>query len=222
VPLGIDVSISGLPQLPPLVGRPGITLLASEVISALLWQAAQIPPAWGVFDDAGQQVLFPDSVLEFSNRQEYEISNFPVQAGSFASYNKVIRPFEIQLRFSKSGTEDERAAFLDDLDDLAGSLNLYSIHTPERVYDDVNLDRYEVTRRGAKGAYFLTEVDAYFIQIIQVEAQYTTTAVQLPNAQSSSALPTSNVGTTPTQPPSSQQSQDGDAALNSLPSPAFY
>jgi hypothetical protein len=207
--------LPGLPPLPPGVNQPIVSLAVSEAISGLLWQASKVPPLWGVFDANGNQVLFPDSVLEFTNRQEYEVSDFPVQQGSFASYNKVIRPFEVQLRFSVAGSVSDRAAFLTDLAALAASIDLFSVVTPERVYQNVNLDRYEVIRRGAKGAYFLTEVDAYFIQIIEVQPQYTTTAVQLPNAQSEAAQPTSSVGTVQPQTPNSQETQDGNAALGS-------
>lgn len=211
----MSLHIPGVPALPFGSPSPVVTVLASEAISSLLWQASQSPPAWGVFDNNDNQVLVPDSVLEFSNRQEYEISNFPVQAGSFASYNKVIQPFEVHLRFSKAGTQDDRSTFLQALDALAASLDLYYVTTPERVYRNVNLSRYEVVRRGANGAYFLTEVDAYFVQILEVQPQYSTTAVQLPNAQSEAAQPTSNVGAVQPQNPDTQLQQDGQLALGS-------
>lgn len=217
----MPVPIPGIPALPPSVATPVLTTLASEVISGFLWQAAQQPPQWGVFDSDGQLVLDPDSVLEFSQRREFEISNFPVQRGSFASYNKVIRPNEVQLRFSKGGTIDDRASFLADLEALAQSLQIVSVVTLENVYPNLNLARYEVTRRGAKGAYFLTEVDAYFIQILQVQAQYSTTSVNLPDAQSEAAQPTSNVGNASPTMPTSQETQDGQAALASQ-SPISY
>lgn len=213
--------IPGIPPLPVGVATPVVALIASEAISSTLWQASQAPPAWGVFDEKYNQVLFPDSVLEFDNRREFDISNFPVQAGSFASYNKVIRPFEVQLRFSKAGTVSDREDFLNDLDDLVESLDLFNIVTPEKIYPSVNLQRYEVIRRGAQGAFFLTEVDAYFIQIIEVQAQYTTTAVQLPNAQSPAAQPQSNVGNVQPQTPSSQETAQGNSALGSV-TPEFY
>jgi hypothetical protein len=228
----MSLPIPGIPQLPPSAATPVAATIASEAITGALWQASKMPPAWGVFDDDGNQVVFPDSVLEFSHRQEYEISNFPVQDGAFASYNKVIRPFEISLRFSKGGTLDDRAQFLSDIDDLAQSTDLYTVITPERIYDNVNLERYEVTRRGAQGAYFLTEVDLYFIEVIQVTAQFTTTALGLPYyqpgeplvlqyAQSPAAFPISNVGSVNPLTPTPQQLQMGDAALASA-SPATY
>jgi len=205
--------IPGIPQLPAGAATPVIAGIASEAISSMLWQAAQSPPAWGVFDSGGNQVLFPDSVLEFSRRQEYEISNYPVQAGEFGSYNKVLRPFEIQMRFSKGGTVNDRANFLNSIDALIQSISLYTVVTPEVVYPNMNAERQEIMRRGAKGAYFLTEVDVYFIQIIEVTAQYTSTATQLTNAQPASAQPVSNVGTVQPQAPTSQQAQTGGLAL---------
>ena len=212
------VSPPGVPQLRLTALPVPVVSIAATLLSELLWKATHSPPQWGVFDQGGAQVLFPDSVLEFSNRREFEISNYPVQDGSFASYNKVIRPFEIQLRFSKAGTESTRALFLASLDALAESILLYNVHTPERLYQNVNLVRYEVTRRGAKGAYFLTEVDTYWEQVIQVQAQYSTTQVQLPSGPDS-AQPTSNVGAQQPGVPTSQLQQTGAAAMASQP---FY
>lgn len=208
----------GVPQLPINSVTAPVVAIASTILSELLWKATHTPAQWGVFDSTGLPVLFPDSVLEFSDRREFEISSYPVQDGSFASYNKVLRPFEIQLRFSKGGSVSDRAQFLARLDVIAESLELYTIHTPERMYANVNLTRYEVTRRGAKGAYFLTEVDCYFDQVIQVQAQYSTTQVQLPSGPDS-AQPTSNVGAQQPQVPTSQLTTTGNAAMASQP---FY
>jgi hypothetical protein len=211
----VSVEIPGIPIVPPSVTLPSIVAFGTQAISSALWQASQQPPSWGVFDHSdGTQVLFPDSVLEFSQRREFDISDFPVQAGSFASYNKVIRPNEVHLRFSKGGSIDDRADFLASLEQLAQSLTLVDVVTLETLYPSLNLQRFEVARRGARGAYFLTEVDAYFIQIIEVQAQYTSTSVQTPNAQSEAAQPTSSVGAVQPQNPDSQLQQDGQLALS--------
>jgi hypothetical protein len=210
----VPIQITGIPFVPPEVTIPGIIGFATQAISSALWQAAQQPPAWGIFDDTGALAIEPDSVLDFTNRQEYDISQFPVQKGSFSDYNKVIKPFEVILRLKKAGTVDDRAAFLQDLDDLCATLDRFLVSTPERDYEDVNFERYEVVRRGAKGAFQLTEVDLYGQRIIEVQAQYSTTSVQTPDAQSEAALPTSNVGNVQPQNPDSQLAQDGELALS--------
>jgi hypothetical protein len=207
--------LTGLPTLPPSIATNALALVVSAAVSGLsrfLWQSAQTPPQWGVFDSNGNQVLFPDNVLDFTYRQEYDISNFPVQDGAFASYNKVIRPFEVMLRFRKTIGLEARQTFLDDLATLAASLALYTVRTPEAEYQGVNLDRYEITRQGAKGAYIIL-ADCFFTQIIQVTPQYTTTALALPNAQPASALPADSVGNLYLVPPTTQQAQLGPGAL---------
>lgn len=209
----MSVPIPGLPALPPTAATPVLTLALSEASSALLWQASQSPPAWGVFDDQGNLLIEPDSILDFTNRAQRDISKFPVQRGSFADYNKVAQPFEVVLRLSKGGTETDRATFLQALDNLLDSIDLCTVTTPERVYLNLNAGHYEVVRRGVRGAFFLTEVDVYFEEILQTNAQYTTTDVQLPDAQDEAAQPVSNVGNVQPQVPSSALAQDGQAAL---------
>lgn len=218
----MSLNLPGVPQLPPSSATPLVATIASAAISSTLWQASQAPPQWGVFDSDGNLVLSPDSVIDFTNRQEYEISTFPVQEGEFASYNKVIKPYEVYIRISKSGTLNDRTELLLALDNLVASTDLYTVATPEQNYDGVNLVRYEIARRGPKGAYFLTEVDLYFEYVIEVTPQYTGTAVQLPNSQSAAAQPTSNVGNVNPGTPSTQLSNVGTSALASIPAPQFF
>lgn len=207
--------LSGVPQLlrspqfppapPPIVG----------VAAALgrLWQALFSQPSWAIYKHQEAQavtqegvetvtvvgervpVVVPDSFLEFGYRNEYTVSDYPVQNGGFASYDKVANPFEIVLRLSKGGTQNARKEFLDSIDAIIGTLDLYDILTPEKTYLNVNVLRFEIVRRGNRGAYFFAEVDLYFREIRQVAATYSTTSTITENAQDPSALPVTNVGT---------------------------
>lgn len=189
-------ALLGVPQLlrsPLFPPFPAPTLGVPQ--QGAISQGANQAAAWGVFDKDLNQVLTPDSVLDFDHSAEWRVSNFPVQRGGFASYNKVIVPFEVSVRMSKAGSGvGDRAQFLADVDTIAKSLDLYTILTPERSYSNCNVTRYEVTRRGAEGAFFLTEVDLFFIQVIEVTAQYTTTAVNTQNAQNAVSKPPVNRG----------------------------
>lgn len=159
-------------------------------------------------------VVTPDTIRRFGYKQYYETSDYPVQDGSFASYNKVATPFETVVRMAKSGAglqnvltsnplasggggsaQQARARFLAQLDSIIGTLILYEIRTPEKTYQNCNVLGYEIVRDGVEGAFFLTEVDLYFREIRQATAQYTSTAANTTNAKSSSAIPTVNVGT---------------------------
>lgn len=184
---------------------PGIiqTLLAPSPLGVR--QFPQTPtPIWGVFDAAGEQVISPDSILDFGYRSEFKIPDYPVQQGTFSSYNKIAVPFEIALRMVKasgsasdpSSALQQRTQFENDCEFVAASLDLYTIVTPEKSYVSVNPMRLDFTRREAKGSRQI-EAEMYFRQIIEVTPQYsstTTAAANTVNAQNPGAVPTSNVG----------------------------
>ncbi len=207
--------LPGVPQLlrsPIFPASPGPVLGAAAAIGAL-WRALFGRPKWGVFKQAPptepdaegietvtvvgelRPVVECDSVLDFGYRNEVDIPDFPIQDGAFANYNRVNLPYEASVRFSKGGSEADRRAFLDQIDTLMQSLELYQIITPERTYTNVSPVRFEMQRRGAGGAYFLTEVDLYFREIRTVTAQYTTTSTATTNARNPSAQPVENRGT---------------------------
>lgn len=198
-----------VPEFPNVPFLPGVPqLLRSATVlppvsppvlppaqNGVLWQAAQSEPIWGVFDSNNNPVLTPDSILDFSNRQDYRVSDFPVQQGQFASYNKVRLPFDIAVKMTSGGTVDDRTLFLSQVDAVAASTELYMVVTPEKTYLDVNATHFEVTRRGRDGAYFLDDVEMHFRQIVQVTAQYSTVTTQpTENAKNPAAVPAVNGG----------------------------
>lgn len=210
------------PNVPNLPGVPQVArsfqfpaapspVLGLGLALGRLWQAVFAQPQWAIYKSlkikkaadgidevpvpaSRTPVVVPDSFGEFSYRNEWSVSDFPVQDGAFASYNKVANPYDIVLRLYKGGTKEARKRFLDSIEAIAGSLELYDILTPEKPYLNVNVTRFEVMRRGEKGAYFLSEVDLYFREIRQVAATYTTTAVTTENAQNPSAASVLNSG----------------------------
>lgn len=144
-------------------------------------------------------VIEPDSIFRIGYEQEYTLPSNPIQDGSFATFNKIATPYEIQLRMIKGGSLSDRAKFLDDLETVGSSLDLYRILTPERTYQPVNISSFSLNREGREGAYFFTEVDITVKEIRQVKAQYSSVGssgdATTANAQDPSALPTTNLGT---------------------------
>jgi hypothetical protein len=144
-------------------------------------------------------VLQPDSIFRLGYTQEYTLPTNPIQDGSFETYNKIATPYEIELRLIKSGSLADRARFLDDLESVGASLDLFRIVTPERTYQPVNVSGFSIVREGAQGAYYFTEVDIRVVEIRQVKAQYSSVSTggdaSTANAQDPSSLPTTNLGT---------------------------
>lgn len=226
-------NVAGVPQLSRSLNFPPAPLPVLGLALALgkLWQSIFAQPQWGIYksnpggtqDAVGDDiptvrvvatrvpVVVPDSFGEFSYRNKFNMSDYPVQDGGFASYNKVNNPFEITLRLYKGGTKEERKKFLDSLDAIAGTLTLYDIITPEKTYLNVNVMEIEIARRGPRGAFFLSEVDVIFREIRQVTASYTTTSTLTLQAQNVDALPPINTGSIQAQElPSSVRNSLGD------------
>lgn len=205
----MPLPIIPVPQFPNVAALPGVPQLVRTIAAyyadlkvtrgvqaaqSALWQASKLAPTWGIFNAAGVRVVTPDNVLNFDNRNEWRVSDFPVQKGAFASYNKVLLPPETAVRLTKGGSLSDRKKFLQQIAAIAGDTNLYTILTPETPYVNVNVLRYEVTRRGAEGAYYLSEVDVFFRAVVQVTALYSNTSANTSNAQQPAAQPATNQG----------------------------
>lgn len=211
---GASVPLPPFPNVPNLPGVPNVPRsilfpatsepsLGGEAPADVLFHAANSKTKWGIFDSSNRQVVAPDSVVDFAKRSEWRISNFPVQAGQFASYNKVRVPFDISVRLTKGGSTLDRTTFLQQLDTVAQSLALYTILTPEQSYLGCNVTRVEITRRGKLGAYFI-DAEVYFQQIIEVTPQYSSTnaASATADAESDTAIPAQQQGVVQPQAPS--------------------
>jgi hypothetical protein len=139
-----------------------------------------------------------------------------VQEGAFASFNKVATPFEIRVRMVKVGTLAQRQQFLETLDTISRSLDFYRILTPERSYLNTNITGYRIVRDGARDAYCLWEVEVSFVEIREVQAEYSSTAANTANAKTAAARPTVNRGTLNAIPPASRIATAVDKALAPL------
>ena len=148
-------------------------------------------------------VINPDTVSRFEYRGETRISDYPVEQGAFASYNRVLTPFDIRMTMVCSGLNlvqqgiraigldigqqpMQKADFLDTLDYMRETTDLFDIVTPDRVYESVSLTHYDYRRETTNGATMLI-VEAWF-QEIRVTGSASYTSSNSPSA----ATPVSN------------------------------
>lgn len=195
--------LPGVPQLvrsPLFPPSPAPTLGSGQAQSTLATSANNQTPTWGICDSSLNPVVTPDSILNFGQRNEARISNFPVQDGGFSSFNKVFLPFELSVGMSKGSDLAGREQFLSDIETVFRSYGLFTILTPEKTYTNCNVHRYEVGRRDSKAAYFLTDVEVFFTQIVQVSAQYSTTTANTQNAQNPASVSPVNQGSVQAKP----------------------
>ena len=145
--------VPNVPGVPPLVvygAAPGlaVVLLTADLVSSF----APIfgGPQWGIFL-GGAPVIVADTVASVEYKQEFAISDYPVEEGGFETYDKVYIPFDVRVRFAAGGSESNRQALLDSIAAIIGDLNFYDVVTPEAIYSSVNLMHYDYRRTATNG-----------------------------------------------------------------------
>jgi hypothetical protein len=224
MPLYPYPDIPPLPGVPPLPRSldvpPAVGLIIGEVASILL-SALQSPAQWGIIDENGNvlggsqeslsiiqsiqaQVTGQQGPILSFNALEYlketRISDFPVEEGGFATYNKVEFPGNPTVTLALAGSPSDRSAFLNAIDAACLSTTLYFVVTPETVYGPVSLERYSYQRRSDRGATLLM-VEISLKEIRQVTAQYSTVTTPINDPQSPNAVVGINTGSVQAGPP---------------------
>ena len=158
---------------------PGVPPLSSYTVDVpilLLADALGLPPSplapqWGIYLD-GEPVVDADSVVTFDYRQEWTVSDYPLEQGAFQSYDKVQTPFDVRVRYAAGGSQQNRQALLDSIAVIASDLNLYDIVTPEAVYQSVNVTHYDYRRTATNGVGLL-QVDVWCVEVrVTAQAQF--------------------------------------------------
>lgn len=185
----------GVPAIPRLPGVTAAAIIRSGVgiIQGALWQVFQARNQWGIFDSKGKPLSDPrlfggllasiggpevsTGALDYS--KETRVSDFPVERGGFASYNKVELASNPVVTLCMMGSESDRTAFLAAVDKACKSVELYSVATPEVTYRNYAIERYGYQRRSNKGATLLL-VDLTLREVREVSAQFTTVVIKDP------------------------------------------
>ena len=203
IPFPYVPNFPGVPALPRMVGIiiPTVVAASLGILQSMLIGAYQSPQQWGIYDAIGKPLtgsvglsLVSDttvSTISVDYAKETRVSDFPVERGGFASYNKVEMPGIPCVPLCLSGSPSDRTAFLNAIDAACKTTKLYSVVTPEVVYIGHTLERYNYRRARDKGATLLT-VEIFLKEIRQVGAQYSTSPVK--NPKDTGATPTTDTG----------------------------
>lgn len=184
--------LPGVPALPRSPKFPPLLKAGLGLVQGMLWRSFQVQTRWGIWDSKGKPLGDPSkftgligNALEAAGlgstlstgsvdySKETRVSDFPIEGGAFASYNKVETPASPQVTLCMQGSEADRRAFLEAVDAACKSTDLYSVVTPERDYKGYTIERYSYSRRSSKGATLLI-VEITLKEIRQVSARYTT------------------------------------------------
>lgn len=168
--MAFTVNVPNFPGVPS-VFRSG----ASSVLTSLLNADAYSLlagvfglPQWGIYF-YGIPVVVADTVTAFNLSKSWRISNFPIEAGGFQSFNKVYVPFRGSFRFAAGGSSATRKALLASIEAISGNLLQYDIVTPDAVYSGVNIIDYAYDRAADRGV-GLIEVDVHVEEVRETAA----------------------------------------------------
>lgn len=184
-----------MPNVPKVPGVPILasyssfvgTLLIADTIASL---TALFRTQWGAFKN-GIAIIFADNVVDLSFKQDFSISNYPIEQGGFESYDKVASPFEVRVRFSSGGSLLERQSLLKSVNVVDNSLELFDIVTPEAVYIGVNMMHFDYQRAADRGAGMIV-IDTWWMEVREAaQAAFS-------NTKAPSGSGVVNGGTTPT------------------------
>jgi len=179
------------PNVPALPGVPALARSNnSQFVAAAL--TGEILPlnlfgtTWGIVDENGSALLTPDSFVDFEYREEYKIPIYPLEEGSFQSYNKVAMPFDCRVTVSCSGNgKMSKEAFLAAIEKLLSSLTLCSVVTPNGTYKSCNLIHVDYRREARQGATLI--IAQLWFQEIRI-AQQPVVPTASPSGASSTSL----------------------------------
>lgn len=85
-------------------------------------------------------------VVQLNYSNPTEITDAPLMAGQFMSYNKVVRPITANVNYVVTGTEKQRKYFEKALRKARASLQLFTLHTVELSIPYVNIVDFSITR----------------------------------------------------------------------------
>lgn len=150
------------PDIPPVAGVPPLvrtlaaSLLTRTGVGFLLDKfgisSSFLAPVWGLFNSSGAPVFDVETIVSFAIQNSSKTSDFPIEGGSFNTYNKTGSPFEARMRVRQASNQAAREALTTALDAALKSLDTYDIVTPDGVYHNATLTGYDYRRESHEGS----------------------------------------------------------------------
>ena len=137
------------------------------------------PNVWGIFaDDGVTSMLDVDTITAFHYTDDGKVSDFPVEKGSFATYNKVETPYQARVKVSVGGDSVLIARVLAQLRFLKQDTTaLYHIVTPEIIYIGATVVKFDYSREAKNGSNSI-HANLTIKEVREVVPQYASVSLQ--------------------------------------------
>jgi len=169
-------SLPSLPKLPLQVG--GMSIAPAAVLNVVSLIAKNLPginppkPIYAILNaTSGINLTIPASWGELIFRKQWQVSDYPIEAGGFAAYNKVTRPGQFEFTLIQTGSDLARFTWLEAIKQQikAAPLARYHVITPQGVYTSYTITGLSYQTRADRGSNMLY-LDLQFSEVPQIEA----------------------------------------------------
>lgn len=164
------------------------TVTGLNILSAI---ASRLPklnpprPIYAIVDsETFEPLTVPDSWGEFTPVYDSQISDYPVEKGAFAVYNKVRRPTGVTVTLVKTGSDVARFTWLAAIQqsEKQAPTRLFTLISPQSVYVDYTITGMSFETRQDRGSNMLY-LTVRFMEIAQIpSSDDTKTNVQEPKS----------------------------------------
>lgn len=205
--------------------------LALDVGSALgVNLLSPVASGYAIQDSTGGITVVPDTMEVLDYDYEERVSDFPIEQGGFSTYNKVQIPRTIKVDMACGGLNlvqqgeqaldnlinsalgttfsqgMTRAQFLAALDQMVGSLDLFTIVTPDITYMNFNAASVHYNRSQRSGAGIIRATVIFREVITGASPVYSGAGAYIDSSDAGAANPTSTGTVTPLTPDAGQSS----------------
>lgn len=168
------MTIPGLPSIPDFKG-----LVSSGTGALISFGGATLirkifGNQWGIFNQFGIPIMLADTVYSVKYQNNSQVSQAPVEKGTFTSYNKVQNPYQATVTMIRGGGDATlRGLFIAQLELLSKSTLLFHVITPEYVHINAAITGYDYARMPQDGARMIA-ANIYLEEIREGEVTYET------------------------------------------------
>ena len=135
-----------------------------------------LPEQWTLLDYSGEKAFEFNAFMSASVKSESKVTQYPVEYGSFAAYNLVQSPLEINCVLAKQGFPEDLSKYVDALLTYVESTDLLSIVTPDLEYPRMKLIKVNFDRTAENGTDIIF-AECNFTEIRQIRPEYTSARV---------------------------------------------
>lgn len=172
--------MDGLPKIPNYVAPEVLSNVGIALGGAALLNAT-FGKVWGIVNEFGIPIVLADTVLGMNYDAGSSISKYPVEKGSFASYNKVNAPSMATVQMAKGGDSvTSRGLFLAQLETLLKSTVSFNIISPEYVYLNYQIIGINHARSAQDGATMI-KVNLDLEEVLEAKVEYDIEEVKAPS-----------------------------------------